>query len=239
MKENHLYVLVHSPLVGELTWSLVAERMRQRGLDVLVPILNDFPDSNELYWKQHAASVSLALLDIPENVPLIFVAHSGAGPLLPVIRESVPNPVDAYIFVDAGIPQDNATRLDMMKPEDPGWAQEFQTYLEGGGQFPNWSNDDLREIAPDRNLREQLIAELHPRGLDFFTEPIPVFDDWPDAPCAYILFSSPYRQTEMEARQMGWLTYQLQAGHFHMLVDPSAVTDLIINAVNEISKHHE
>lgn len=239
MKENYIYVLIHSPLVGGLTWSLVAEEMRQRGLDVIVPILNDFPDSNELYWKQHAASVSLALLDIPENVPLILVAHSGAGPLLPAIRESIPNSVDAYIFVDAGIPQDNATRLDMMKSESSDWAQEFQSYLGGGGQFPNWSNDDLREIVPDGNLREQLIAELHPRGLSFFTEPIPVFDDWPDAPCAYILFSSPYQQTEMEARQMGWRTYQLQTGHFHMLVDSNAVTDLIIDAVNEISKHHE
>jgi hypothetical protein len=239
MSQNNLYVLIHSPLVGRLTWSLVAEEIRRRGLDVVVPALNDFPDANELYWKQHAASVSLSLLDIPENVPLILIAHSGAGPLLPVIRESVPNPVDAYVFVDAGIPQKNATRLDMMKSEDPHWAQEFQTYLEGGGQFPNWSRDDLREIVPNDNLCEQLVAEIHPRGLDFFTEPIPVFDGWPDAPCAYIQFSPPYKRAELEARQMGWLTYQLKAGHFHMLVYPDMVTDLILNAVDEISQRNE
>jgi hypothetical protein len=38
----------------------------------------------------------------------------------------------------------------------------------------------------------------------------------------------------MEARQMGWLTYTLEAGHFHMLVDPRTVTDLILKAVDEI-----
>jgi hypothetical protein len=213
--------------------------MRRRGLDVIVPILKDFPDSNQSYWKQHAASVALALLDIPENVAVVLVAHSGAGPLLPVIRESFPNPVYAYVFVDAGSPQADATRLDMMKSEDSNWAKEFQDYLEGGGLFPKWTNEDLREILPNDNLREQLVAEIHPRGLDFFKEPIPVFDGWPDAPCAYILFSPPYKRAEIEVRQKGWLTYQLEAGHFHMLIDPGAVTDLIIKAVNEISNRNE
>lgn len=235
MNSKNFYVLIHSPLVGALTWSLVANEMRQRGMDVVVPVLNDFPDSEQPYWEQHAASVSLAFLDIPENVPVVLVAHSGAGPLLPLIRESIPNLVQAYIFVDAGIPQDHATRMDMMKSEDSNWAQEFQAYLESGGQFPNWSNDDLRQIVPDDKLREQLIAQIRPRALDFFTEPIPVFDDWPDALCAYILFSSPYKQAEIEARQRGWLTYQLEAGHFHMLVDPSAVTNIIIEAVKNLS----
>jgi hypothetical protein len=235
LKENYIYVLIHSPLVGGLTWSLVAEEMRQRGLDVVVPLLNDFPDSEELYWKQHAASVSLALLDIPENVPLILIAHSGAGPLLPAIRESIPNPVHAYLFVDAGMPQRNATRLDMMKSEDLNWAQEFQDYLKGGGRFPNWSSEDLRKIIPNDNLRAQLISELQPRGLDFFTESIPVFDGWPDAPCAYILFSTPYVQAEIVARQKGWFTYQLEAGHFHMLVDAKTVTTIIVDIVNQLS----
>jgi len=85
-------------------------------------------------------------------------------------------------------------------------------------------------------VREQLVADLRPRGLDFFTEPIPVFDSWPDAPCVYILFSPPYKRAEVEARQMGWQTYELEAGHFHMLVNPKAVTDLILEAVNTLNR---
>jgi hypothetical protein len=138
------------------------------------------------------------------------------------------------VFVDAGTPLDGATRLDLMKLEDPQWGQEFQTHLESGGRFPTWSNEDLREILPDDHLRTQMVAELRPRGLDFFTEPIPVFSGWPDAACLYILFSPPYQRTEVEARRMGWVTKTLDGGHFHMLVDPIAVTDMIIQAVNEI-----
>jgi hypothetical protein len=231
-----MYALIHSPLVGPLTWSLVAAEMRDRVLDPIVPVLEDSPASPDPFWKQHVDSVSRSFANIPPQAPIIWIAHSGAGPLLPVIRQAVPNPVHAYVFVDAGLPQDKATRLELMKSEDSDWAQEFQVYLEGGGRFPNWSSDDLREILPDDNLRTQMVAEIRPRGLDFFTEPIPVFQGWPDATCMYILFSPPYERAEAQARQMGWITDTLEAGHFHMLVDPSAVTDKIISAVNKVGR---
>lgn len=235
MNHKNIFVLLHSPLVGGLTWTFVADQMRQRGLEVIVPILHDSSDSKEPYWKQHANSISQALGDIQKDTALTLVAHSGAGPLLPVIRQSISNPIHAYVFVDAGIPRDGATRLDLMKLEDSNWAQEFQVYLEGGGRFPNWSSDDLREIIPEENVRDQLVVELRPRALDFFTESIPVFDGWPDALCVYILFSPPYQRAFVQAREAGWSTYELDAGHFHMLVDAKAVTDMIVDAVKDIS----
>ena len=228
------FVLIHSPLVGGLTWRLVAEEIRQRGLDVIVPLLNDTPDSIEPYWKQYAESAAQAQGNVPKDTALTLVAHSGAGPLLPVIRQFVPNPVRSYVFVDAGIPRDNATRLDMMRSEDSEWADEFRKELEGGGTFPNWSSEDLSAILPDEKLRGQLVAELRPRALNFFDEPILVFEGWPDAPCTYILFSPPYRRAEIQERQMGWHTYEIEAGHFHMLVDASTVATIIVEAANNL-----
>ena len=234
MKSNKVtYVLIHSPLVGPLTWSLVAEQMRPKGIDVLIPTLVDSPDSNEPFWKQHAESISQALRQIPKDSFVTLIAHSGAGPLLPAIRESLENPVKAYVFVDAGLPQDGATRLDLMESEDSDWAKQFQEYLKSGGHFPNWSFDDLQEVIPNESLRRQIVAEIHPRGLDFFREPIPVFKGWPDAACVYVLFSEPYKRAAIQARGLGWSTYELEAGHFHMLVNPEDVTDLIFRAVSE------
>ena len=234
MNKNNVYVLIHSPLVGPLTWKLVADEMRQRDIEVVIPTLVDAPDSEKPYWKQHAESVSQALAQVPQDTPLTLVAHSGTGPLLPVIREALPNPVNAYVFVDAGIPGAKATRLELMKSEDSDWAWQFQEYLESGGAFPDWSFDDLQEVIPDEALRAKMIAEIHPRTLEFFTEPIPVFDGWPDAPCVYILFSEPYKRAAVQARESGWPTYELEAGHFHMLVDANAVTNLILESVNEL-----
>lgn len=230
------YVLVHSPLVGPLTWSRVADEMRPRGLNVLVPALVDSNLPKGPFWRQHADSIRTALADVPKETPVVLVAHSGAGPLLPAIRHSIPHLVGAYVFVDAGIPRHGATRLDLMKDEDPEWAADFRKELERGGLFPTWSSDDLREILPDESLRRQMVAELRPRRLDFFTEPIPVFTGWPDAPCVYIQFSPAYERPAAQARREGWITEEIWAGHFHMLVDPGMVTDRIVDAVEKASR---
>jgi len=131
MNKNNVFVLVHSPLVGPLTWSLVADQLRQRNTDVIVPNLVDSPKSNEPYWKQHVDSVARELSDLPRDAFLTLVAHSGAGPLLPVIREALPNPVNAYVFVDAGLPQAGASRLQMMQSESSDWAKQFQEWKGG------------------------------------------------------------------------------------------------------------
>jgi hypothetical protein len=232
MNENNVYVLIHSPLVGPLTWKLVGDEMRRRDIEVMIPTLIDSVDSETPYWKQHAESVSRALAQISKDTSITLVAHSGAGPLLPAIRAEVMNPIHAYVFVDAGIPRAGATRLDLMYSEDSEWAKQFQEYLEGGGHFPDWNVEDLQVIIPDESLRATVVAEIHARTLGFFTEPIPVFEGWPDAPCVYILFSEPYKRAAVQARESGWLTYELEAGHFHMLVDPKAVATLILEAGN-------
>jgi len=237
---DNLYLLVHSPLVGPLTWKLVAQQMQQRDLHVVVPTLVDHPPSKEPYWKQHAESVQQAFAQISESQPVILVGHSGAGPLLPAIRQVLPNPIDAFVFVDASVPRDGASRLDLMMDEDLEWAKQFQGELERGERYPTWSFEDLKDLIPDEELRKQMVAEISPRGLAFFTEPIPVFRTWPDAPSVYIRFSEPYRKAAAQAREGGWPTYELRAGHFHMLVDAIAVTDIIVEAVVKVvSANHE
>jgi hypothetical protein len=223
-----VYVLIHSPLVGRLTWEPVARQMQARNLEVAVPSLIDEPDSNRPYWQQHAVSVSRALVRLAENQRLVLVAHSGAGPLLPAVRQFLAHPIAAYIFVDAGMPQDGFSRLDLMEIEDPAWASQLRQELLADRRFPSWSAEQLSKVIPDPDLRRRMAAELQPRGLDFFSEPIPVFTGWPDAPCAYLWFSEPYAQDAAQARQAGWLLQHMPAGHFHMLVDPAKVADIMI-----------
>jgi hypothetical protein len=229
-----VYVLIHSPLVGPLTWTLVANELRQRGSTVLLPSLHNSPEQKQPYWQQHASSVAQAFTKVPKSLPLILVAHSGAGPLLPAIRQLLPNSIHAYVFVDAGIPRDGATRLDLMRYEDADWADQFEKELERGERFPTWSFDDLQEAMPDENIRRQMVPELRPRNLDFFTEPIPVFAGWPDAPCIYIQLSASYDWDAAQARLANWPTYNVEAGHFHMLVDARQVAELIAESVTKI-----
>jgi hypothetical protein len=234
MDKEVTYVLIHSPLVGPLTWQLVCQALEERNLQVLVPALFDDSHSTLTYWQQHADTVLQSLIQISTDQKLVLIAHSGAGPLLPVIRQALPHSISAYIFVDAGVPRDKLSRIELMKLEDPEWGEQFHQALLRGEQFPIWAEDDLREVIPNHELRRKLVAEIRPRSLSYFTEPIPVFQGWPDAPCVYIKFSASYEWNMLQAKQAGWLVRELSAGHFHMLVEPGIVTDLIVNSVQKL-----
>jgi pimeloyl-ACP methyl ester carboxylesterase len=232
---NPVFALIHSPLVGPLTWSEGAEELRRRGFVAVTPTLEDTEDGGIPYWRQHADSVARALKTLPNDRALILVGHSGAGPILPAIRQFLPNPVAAYVFVDSGIPRNNATRLAHGRSEDTRhWVEQLRAELIAGGRFPNWSDQDLAQEIPDPSLRAQMIAELRPRGLAYWEEPIPVFAGFPDAPCAYLQFTRSYAEPAGYARLRGWAFRKMDAGHFHMLVDPIAVTDVILDLAGEL-----
>lgn len=224
--------LVHSPLVGPITWSLVAEELKRRHVETVVPVLVDDDRRQAPYWQQHVDAVTRALVPILRDRALVLVGHSGAGALLPAIADATDQTVAAYLFVDAGIPTDGLSRLEAMAIEDPEFARELEQHLAAGGDFPEWSEEDLEPLVPDQQLRHQLVSELYPRSFAFFTEPIPVFVGWPDAPCGYLKFSAAYDAPAIRAREAGWRCLDLPAGHFHMLVDPVAVAAALLDLLD-------
>jgi hypothetical protein len=235
---SNFFVLVHSPLVGPLTWSLVAEALHQRGLDAVVPVLRDAEDSGHPYWRQEVASVTQALTSVPADRTLVLVGHSGAGALLPAIGQAAGRRVGTYVFVDAGLPLDGTSRLDEMAFSAPELAHELRTHLAAGGRFPEWREKDLRDIVPDERLRRRLVAELQPRPLAFFEEPIPGFTQGPDAPCAYLQFGTTYARVGERAQRDGWAYRQVEGGHFHMLVDPAGVAAALIDLTHD-ARHRD
>jgi pimeloyl-ACP methyl ester carboxylesterase len=223
-----IFVLIHSPLVGPATWEPVRVELRRRGVQAAAPVLRDEPGSDVPFWRQHVASVVATLRGAPVGQPLVLVGHSGAGALLPVLGEALGRPVAASVFVDAGIHTDGLSRLEMMVAEDASFAGQLRTHLEAGGRYPEWTDKQLQEAIPDDERRTAVLAEMRPRGLDFFSEPIPVPDGWPDAPAAYLQFSPAYDVPAAKAREMGWPVRAIEGGHFLMLIDPDTVAEAIL-----------
>ncbi len=72
-----------------------------------------------------------------------------------------------------------------------------------------------------------MLGELRPQPFEFWQEVLPEIEGSRDTPGAYLLFSQPYAADLKRARSMGWPARELQAGHFHMVVDPDAVAESI------------
>ena len=221
------FVLVHSPLTGADVWQPVADALRAGGHRAVVPALTD--TGSPPFWPQLVASAATALADAEEvEPPVVYVPHSGAGPIIASIAAAVGREVAGYVFVDAGLPE-RSTRLEAMEREDLPFAAELRTHLAAGGRFPEWSDDDLAEVLPDPGARRAVLAGLRHRGLDFFDEPLEVPADWPDAPCAYLQWGEPYATAAAAAHARGWPVEVHAAGHFQMLVEPERVARDILD----------
>lgn len=225
MSERPMFVLVHSPLVGPSTWSGVADVLGRRGHDVVVPALTNPDQTVGPLWHHHAEQIRASVEARSRTAPVVIVGHSGAGPLLPAAGDNLVNQVSAYIFVDAGLPKDQASRLDDAPPAFAARIRELATE----GRVPPWAewwgDDVLAALIPDETARNAFAAQLSPIPLRLFEETIRVPPSFPDAPCGYFLLSRAYEDAAAQAGRLGWEVIGMDAGHLHMLADPEAVAD--------------
>lgn len=221
-------VLVHSPICGPYSWQLVAEELKQRGRDVLVPLIDAEQGALEPFWKQHARGPAEAITALPPSALPILVGHSGAGLLLPPIRELSGRRVGAYIFADAGLPDPDVAR----GADDASFACQLDEIYAAGGRYPNWTAQDLGMADPERSKR--VLQEQRPQPRAFWDERVPVSAGWPDAPCGYLHLSKGYDSYATEARNRGWACVHVEGRHFLPVIDPVRVADGLVQLLEQL-----
>jgi hypothetical protein len=212
-------VLLHSPLTTAAAWGALPDVLRSYGMDVLAP---DIPGQDRPpYAGRYVAQAALAIAGCRSlSRPLLLVAHSAAGPLLPPIaaaQRAAHRQIGGYVFIDAGVPvQGETTWLDQARVDLPDEAADrLERLLEAGGRFPDY--------PPPMGLE----GALRPHGRDFFTEPLPPAWDWPDAPCGYLRTSVAYEGHARRARMRDWPVAERDSGHFAAWADPHGTAEAI------------
>lgn len=221
-------MFVHSLLLGPLTWAPVAARVAASGAVTVVPSLVDVADADDPpFWPLVAAKVNDAVSHLPQDQPILLVAHSNAGLLVPVIVHAARHPVAGCLFVDASLPGRTGP-TPAASPERLNHLRSKAT----GGRLPQWTTwwneDDVALLFPDPRTRSAVSAEQPRLPLSYYEQQIPVPDGWDNRPCGYLLFGPPYDRTAQESRERGWDVDHVPGGHLHQLVDPDAVTARLV-----------
>src|SRR2546428_1978478 len=221
-------LLINSPLVSPGSWRLVAEELSRHNVVAVTPDLDGDESIGQPLWQQHAQAAAEAFRGLPPHERPVLVGHSGAGSLLPAIRQAASRPVAGYLFVDAGLPDGNHARMAIGEGD---FAEQLQQIYAAGRRYPDWTEEMLRDVVPEPERRRQLISELRPQPFRFWQETVPVFEGWPDAPCGYLRFltNPAYEGPASEAVARGWPLREIAGDHFHMLVDPAAVARAIVS----------
>src|SRR5437867_13238404 len=107
-----VFALIHSPFVGPLTWRPTARALEQKGHMTVVPALGRIEPP---YWPQYANLIAEAIREHRTHEPLVLVAHSAAGLVMPGVRTTLhDHGIRSYIFVDAVIPHQCASLGDLI-----------------------------------------------------------------------------------------------------------------------------
>jgi hypothetical protein len=209
-----IYLLVHSPLMGPLTWAPVADRL---GAAALVPSLAGCFRAGPPFAPRVVAAVGAV------EGPVTVVAHSSAGLYVPVIVEALADPV-AVVFAEAALPAPTG-------PTHPATPERLAVLrgMAEDGLLPRWTDwwDDVAPLFPDPATQAAISAEQPRLPLSYYEEPVPNPPGWARLPCTYVRFSPAYERVADEARDRGWPVVHLPGGHFHQVVDPQAVADVL------------
>lgn len=243
--------LLHSPLTSAAAWGRLPGLLADAaGEAVHVVAVDD--DRQPPYATRYVAAAARQLAAaVRPGEPLLLVAHSGAGPLLPQLafaRRAAHGPVRGYVFLDAALPRPGglggtggpggpggtASRLDLLAADDADLATAWRAVLEAGGTVPTWADADLADDVPDPADRARLLAGLRPRPLAYFTEPVPFPGDWPDAPCGFLRTSAGYDWSARVAAGRGWPVESVDAGHFAALAAPELTAQALTRLLSRM-----
>ena len=235
------FVLVHGAWQSLGTWDLLAPLLKAQGHRVITPSLAGLGTdhrrlSPSVSLSQHVEDVTVELSKAPE--PVILVGHSYAGMIISGAAEKSPNHVQRLVYIDAFVPDDGQSALDLLPPEIGmhfrNVAREYgdQWRLPGGeGQLDLWG------LKPGE-ARDFVRARLCDFSLRCFEEPISlpanrnvtlpatflacVAEDYPAKP-----FFQPFAQ---KARASGWAVAELDTGHDCHVERPGEVSHILLSS---------
>jgi pimeloyl-ACP methyl ester carboxylesterase len=217
-------ILLHSPLLGPYSLRSSATELSALEFRAEAPAWPKLSSIGGSYYATLAQAMA-ATIDGGGADPVVLVAHSGAGALVPALAAQLSAPVAGVVFVDSILPHPGRSWLDTA-------PAETREALRAGapmGQLPPWDDwwppGALAKLLPDTTVLEALVAELEPLPLAYFEEPAP--EVAMTAPAAYLQLSSSYGDEIRAAGRHGWASISLPLNHLGPLSHPKAVAAVV------------
>lgn len=205
-----VYVIVHGAWGGSWAFRKVDSLMTEQGSIVYRPSLTGQGErvhlaSADITLDTHIQDVVNMIL-FEELDEIILVGHSYGGMVISGVAEKVPERIRKLVYLDAMVPNDGESVMDIMDPEGNG----LKNMIQGDYLVPVWVKADQK---PPKDV---------PHPLKTFTEPIVLKSAMArQIPAAYILTvdtgknadEDNFAKSAARAKERGWKVYQMSADH--------------------------
>jgi pimeloyl-ACP methyl ester carboxylesterase len=227
-------LLIHGTWTGGWIWTDVRRSLAARGHNVLAPTLTGLGEREHLLTGETGLDTHvedlLAVVRWESLQDILLVGHSYGGMLVSALADRLPGTVAGVILMNAALPRDGETMLDMQTPDRRDQvlkiaAADGQGYLVPKRMLLNTGITD--KAAADSFAQR---SSDHP--LRSLTQPLSVGDGL--APVGHKLHliadhaSERFRKDhEWAAAQADWQTGTLGSSHYPMATVPEATASLI------------
>jgi len=237
------FVLVHGAWQSSGTWDLLVPMLEKHGHVVITPILSGLGTdqshlSPDITLRHHVENVSHVLSGLTE---VVLVGHSYAGMIISGVVEDNPSRVQRLVFLDAFIPEDGQSVLDLLPPEIGVHFRDIAQKQGDGWRLPGGEGQlDLWGLEPGE-ARDFVRARLCDFSLRCFEEPVHLPDNIkariPSSFVACVADRYPARALFKpfigKARASGWQVSEVNTGHDCHVERPAEVANILLAAAQE------
>lgn len=228
------FVLVHGSHDGGWVWKKLAPLLRARGHEVYAPTLTGLADRSHLLHcgvnlSTHITDVS-NLIFHEDLAEVILVGNSYGGMVITGVAAAVPERLKILVYLDAYIPEDGQSEVDLWPPERKAVAEEAEA--NGLAQPPPLT---LFGVS-DPELLNWIDERLSPHPVSTYIEPVPLGNSQSEAlPRVFIYCTGNpsttpdvFGPSAAKAREKGWDVYEIATGHIAMLTAPQELSELLL-----------
>jgi len=227
------FVLVHGAWHGGWCWKLLARLLRARGHEVFTPTLTGLGEKSHLLTKDinldtHIADiVNLFRWEDIEDATLVL--HSYAGWPGSGAVEQIASRLRALVYLDAFVPEDGQSNLDMQPPDRLKIIHETLARGEAGRPPPPVATFNIADPAHARWVAEKMTFQpigvtFQPVKLTGARDSVPVkayIRAAKDTNTAFDMFHDKY------SKDAAWRTWKLPCGHHVMLDMPQELANIL------------
>lgn len=228
------FVLVHGEHLGGWAWKGVILRLRSAGHVVFAPTLSGCGErghliSKDLSVRHHIKDVQ-ALMEFQDLRDVILVGHGYGGLVIAGVGNRREDRVDMQVYLDAWLPQDGQSCLDLCPPEYR-QALRLRVEEEGDGWYlPPTSPEEMG--IPDSGHRDWVRRRLTTHPFHTMEEGVRTHALDPEhGPMCYVHCTEPRFEPldgmVRSAQTAGVPIRELETGHYPMLSVPRLLAELL------------
>jgi pimeloyl-ACP methyl ester carboxylesterase len=234
------FVLVHGAWQSNGTWDLLAPLLEKHGHRVITPTLSGLGTdqshlSPDITLQQHVNDVSVELSKSAE--PVTLVGHSYAGMIVSGAVEKNPAQVRRLVFLDAFIPEDGQSVLNLLPSEIGSYFRSIARDRGDGWRLPGEEAQlDLWGLKPGK-VRDFVRQNLCDFSLRCFEEPLPLpVNRKTSIPATFVAcvaeeypakaFFAPFAA---KAGALGWQVIEMKTGHDCHVERPGEIANILLN----------